>query len=217
MSRILKPPQAKFHLICREDTSDYVSYKQVFEKLQYLPLDGICPEFVIDCGAYVGYSSAYFLSAFPEAFVVALEPYTANFDSLQQNLRHYGNRVKCLNAAVWSHQTKMSLIDDKRYRGGREWSKQFREDSEGNVDAFSIDQILDEYGSGRISLLKLDIEGAEAVVFKNCQNWIDKVDVIAIELHTDTIFGDGKEEFYEACKGKFEIEQFDELTIAKSN
>ena len=51
------------------------------------------------------------------------------------------------------------------------------------VQGVTIDMILQRYGIDRISLLKLDIEGAEREVFRNCSSWIDKVDSLMIELH----------------------------------
>jgi Methyltransferase FkbM domain len=47
----------------------------------------------------------------------------------------------------------------------------------------TIDMILQCYGIDRISLLKLDIEGAEPEVFRNSSAWIDKVDSLIVELH----------------------------------
>ena len=52
------------------------------------------------------------------------------------------------------------------------------------LDALTIPQILSRAGmSGTIDLLKCDIEGAEAELFKNCSVWIGKVQELVVEVH----------------------------------
>jgi FkbM family methyltransferase len=59
-----------------------------------------------------------------------------------------------------------------------------------------IGSILDGWGHKRVAVLKIDIEGAEAVVFsKNYESWIDRVDNIVIEIHNNRSFGDCAEAF----------------------
>jgi hypothetical protein len=53
-----------------------------------------------------------------------------------------------------------------------------------SVTAETIDTILERSGFPRISILRMNIGGAEAAVFgSNCESWIGKVDRLAIELH----------------------------------
>ncbi len=54
---------------------------------------------------------------------------------------------------------------------------------EGMVKAITIAEILDQSGADRIDILKLDIEGAEKEVFSNDTDWLEKVDLMIIELH----------------------------------
>ena len=66
----------------------------------------------------------------------------------------------------------------------------------------------------KIGLLKMDVEGAEVVIFGGECAWLYQVDRIAIELHEDTVFGNATEVFYNAIRGhNFEISQSGELTI----
>ena len=48
---------------------------------------------------------------------------------------------------------------------------------------FSITWFVERYGIDEIDLLKLDIESGEREVFRLSRSWIDKVDVIIVELH----------------------------------
>ena len=68
----LKSRHALHPLQCRSRTTDSAVFWQVFIGLEYECLDDVADVgLVIDCGANVGYSSAYFLSRFPRCTVVA--------------------------------------------------------------------------------------------------------------------------------------------------
>ena len=67
------------------------------------------PEVIIDAGAYIGDTSAYFLSRFPGARVVALEPNPASFKQAERNLLAYGERVTLLQAALWDEITTVHI------------------------------------------------------------------------------------------------------------
>lgn len=216
----IQPKQVAHPLCVRTGTSDINVLRQIFVKREYGCLDDMIDvRLIIDCGANVGYSSAYFLSQHPSCQVVGIEPDAGNFAVLQRNLAAYGGRAKVLNAGVWSHTVQLAISQD-RYRDGREWSKQVRvcgRDETGDIDGVDVGSILAASGHERISLLKMDVEGAEAVVFsENCGSWLDKVDVIAIELHDDSIFGNASEVFFAAISGHgFQVSRSGELTICK--
>jgi hypothetical protein len=66
------------------------------------------------------------------------------------------------------------------------------------------------------SALKMDIEGAEAVVFADpsCQQWLPKTEAIAIELHDDSGFGPASDLFHAAIRDqRFQVSHSGELTI----
>ncbi len=198
-------------------SSDLAVYEQVILENEYEPLYRLTDaRLVIDCGANVGYSSACFLSRFPNCSVVAVEPDAENFAMLKRNLRPYARRVKLVRAGVWSRTTPL-VIREVQYRDGREWTRQVRPceaNEKTDLEGVSIESLLAASGHERISLLKMDIEGAEAVVFRGRVDWLDKVDAVAIELHDDSHFGSGSDAFYRAIAGKgFEITTSGELTI----
>jgi FkbM family methyltransferase len=213
---------AKHALRSRCQTSDRPTFRQIFIERQYACLDDLeNVGFIVDCGAYVGYSSAYFLNRFPNSHVVAIEPDPENFSVLSNNLAPYKNRVELLQAAVWSHPTFLGFSETK-YRDGGAWTTHVRECKLGEaptITAIDISKILEQSGRQRISILKVDIEGAEGVVFQRgsgFEKWIDRVDTIAIELHDDTEFGTCSDIFLTAISGQgFQISRSGELTICK--
>lgn len=209
---------ARYPLLCRQDTSDWDVFKQVFVDLQYdcFP-HAPAPGLILDCGANVGYASAWFLSAFPSCHVLAVEPDPDNFRSLLANLRPYGARASAVHGAVWSHDTTLALASD-RFSDGREWSRHVHTDLSPDgvaVPAFSIPNLLARCGADRVSILKMDIEGAETVVFSdNPVRWLSAVDALAIELHPRSHFGDPAAPFGDAMRAAgFGCTRAGELTV----
>lgn len=54
------------------------------------------------------------------------------------------------------------------------------------ITGVNIGTLLNNSGFDRISILKIDIEGAEAIIFSSdYESWIGKVENLVIELHND--------------------------------
>lgn len=218
---ILRSKHAAHPLKARSDSSDLEVFHQIFVALEYASLANLANvDLVVDCGANVGYSSAYFLTRFPHCRLVAIEPDPENFELLRENLAPYGDRAMVRRAGVWSHVAEL-VIDDTAYRDGRQWTRQVRErrpGEEGVISAIDLGTLLAEMGAPRISLLKIDIEGAEAVVFAHPSHkeWLDLVDAMTVELHDDSQFGPATEAFHAAIASQdFDISRDCELTICR--
>jgi FkbM family methyltransferase len=177
---------ARHPLYARSGTSDIDVYEQVFLWREYQCLDAVREaSLVVDCGANVGFSAAYFLSRFPAAQVIAIEPDPGNFAQLELNLAPYGERVVALRTGLWSHPARLVMSSDS-WGDDREWARTVREarpDESGGMEALDIATVLAQSGRQRISILKIDIEGAERVVFGVPCPWLAHVDNIVIELH----------------------------------
>jgi FkbM family methyltransferase len=218
--RRLHPRRTAYPLYLRPGSTDIRVFDQVFVEAEYECLHELADvRLIMDLGANMGCSSAYFLNRFPRAQVIAVEPAAENFALLERNMAPYRGRVRTLHAGVWSHRARLA-IRDAPYRDGGEWTRQVREcgaAERGDVDGVDIATLLQESGHDRISLLKIDIEGAEAIIFASgCEPWIDKVDAIAIELHDDSVFGNATDVFFAAMAGRgFQISRSGELTICK--
>ena len=72
---------------------------------------------VLDIGANVGYSSTYFAGIYPKCEVVAVELMHSNFEQLSRNTAFLGNRIRTVEAAVWSHNDGVSIAEDKFVEG----------------------------------------------------------------------------------------------------
>jgi FkbM family methyltransferase len=190
----ISTPLAKHPLWCRFTSTDLHVFWQIFIARQYAPLDDLTNvSHIVDLGANVGYSTAYFLTRFPKARSIAVEPDPANFEVLARNLAPYGKRATAIHAGVWSHVCSLGIVESTA-GAGREWGRQVREvasDYPGAVPGLDLGTLLSAHQINRVSLLKVDIEGAEAVVFRERNpSWLERIDNIAIELHNNTDFGE---------------------------
>lgn len=191
-------------------------FNQIFVKREYQCLDDVASaDLIVDCGANVGFSSAYFLSRFPGATVIAVEPDAGNFAALEWNLQPFGERVRAIQSAVWSHPCGL-VLEEQTMGARREWARQVRECRDGEaaaMTAMEIGGILDASGRERISILKIDVEGAEGEIFsRGFERWIGRVDNIVIEIHNEV----NERIFRKAIEGlPFLISGHGELTVCK--
>jgi FkbM family methyltransferase len=214
---VLYSKHSRFPLTFRSHTSDVDAFSQIFVAREYRCLDDL-PDapFIIDCGANVGYASAYFLSRFPKAYVVAVEPDPENFSLLKKNLAPYEGRYRAICSAIWSRNAGL-VFSEAPFGDGREWSRTVREAKAGEEPAMTasdIGTLFRDAGVDRIAVLKIDIEGSEVEVFSSSEHreWIQQVDNLVIELHGSEC----RSAFLSAIASEnFSISRCDELTVCK--
>ena len=81
-------------------------------------------DLIIDCGANIGCSSAYFLSRYPACRVIAVEADAENCAELRRNLAPCdGTRAEVLQAGIWPHPAQL-VVAESSYRDGRAWTRQ---------------------------------------------------------------------------------------------
>ncbi len=217
----LKDKFAKLHLrgysapvFLRYGSTDHQVFHQIFLLEEYACLTEIDPPALIfDCGANVGYSSLYLLNQYPNARIVAVEPDSENFRLCKKNLAPYKGSVLLIQSGVWSHATGLKVCPSPE----GEWAVQVEEcqaDQLPDLYAVSIEDLLHQSGASQIDLLKVDIEGSEAVVFStNTEGWLPTVKNIVIELHGEAC----EAEFFRAMKNyRYLQSTFGELTVCRS-
>jgi FkbM family methyltransferase len=166
-----------FHI---NEGRDFVGLYQAYFRDQVYRFSA-CPDrpLIIDCGAHIGVSVACWKTLYPHARVVAFEADPINFDLLQRNCGHLKD-VELVRAAVWDRE---GLVLFAAKGGEMGHLADFAHADSGvvkRVPAVRLGKFLD----GHVDLLKMDIEGAEIDVLKDCAGQLDDVDRIFLEYHS---------------------------------
>lgn len=133
---------------------------------------------IVDAGANIGATPLYFLSEFPDASVVAIEPEPANFGLMQKNVA--GADVECLHAAVSAHNGRARVLDP----GEGHWGYRTEISSAGGVTCVTIGDIFRQKAATHFPfIVKIDIEGGEAELFSSNTEWVAQTPIIVVELH----------------------------------
>jgi FkbM family methyltransferase len=176
--------------------SDYNVFQQIFIQEEYhliqrlMILNTVFKEQknIIDAGANVGYTTVYFSNIFHNASIFAIEPSFDNAKMFQENTENLKNtsQIKLYQKAL-AHKPGLTYEIDRNFRDGKDWSIATSENSKGNIEGISIQEIITENNLTHISLLKVDIEGAERFVFKqeNDLSFLRITELIAIEIHDE--------------------------------
>lgn len=137
--------------------------------------------YIIDCGANIGLSIAYFKRMYPQAKILAFEADKATFDVLQNNVNAGGfSNVEVCHNAVWVNNEELSFVSEgglSGHLGEGNATKQVNQ-----VRAIRLKELLNE----PVDLLKIDIEGAEHEVMKDCADNLGKVKLLFVEYHSET-------------------------------
>jgi FkbM family methyltransferase len=120
---------------------------------------------------------------YPESKIIAIEPDRDNFNLMKKNIEPYPNIIPILGA-LWDKNEMINLVDPGLGNWGfmvdRATSKQ---SNSSRIKGMTIDKIISDYNIEEIDILKIDIEGSEKEVFSDITLWIDKVNVLIVELH----------------------------------
>lgn len=160
-------------------SSDMLNWWAIFERKDYEPIAEMIPSGpvkILDLGAYVGYSAAYFLEKRPLAAVLAVEPDESNFNMLLKNVRDGVIPKWC---AVWSSGTSLKI---EKGGDGKEWGRICVPCFSGAVTGMTVHELLDCQGWDEVDLIKADIEGAEFEILKD-DSWLERTNYFCCEVH----------------------------------
>lgn len=202
----LRLPAHQPPVLLRTGTSDVRTFEKVFVSQEYeFPYPNREPGLIIDAGANVGYASIFFANRFPRSKILAVEPESCNYELLLRNIRTYHN-ITALRAALWSRGVPLRIEnpDDEPWAFRVAAGPSPESDTIGGV---TVSDLMAIAGTSCVDILKLDIEGAEKEVFESgVDAWLDRVNVIVIELH-DWLRTGCSTSFYRATS-QFPFRQF---------
>jgi FkbM family methyltransferase len=171
----------RFPILLRPGTRDAETVISSVVRKEYGQVElATDPQWMVDAGAYIGDTAAFFLSRYPNLKVIALEPNPPSHAMAAENLRPYADRAVLLKKGLWSADQTLRLAGDST---GMSVS-----DAGFEIECVSIPRLLQEFAIPRLNILKMDIEGAEEQIFSSKpEQWLDRVDLILMEIHGASI------------------------------
>ena len=156
------------------------TYKEIFQTHIYEFAQSNNSRTILDCGANMGLSVLYFAQNYPNHRIIAFEPDLAIFALLQENINTFGfSNVVLYNKAVWNKEEPLTFFTDKGM-GGRVMNS-YTGQQPTSIEATR----LRDYINADVDFLKIDIEGAEDSVLRDCADLLSIVNNIFFEYHND--------------------------------
>lgn len=135
--------------------------------------------YIIDCGANIGLSVIYFKKLYPKARIIAFEPDSKIFKTLEHNVQSFGFAdIELINKACWSSETTQ-----KFYSEGADGGRTALKSDNQNIIEVKTTRLRKNLQSD-VDFLKIDIEGAENEVLHDVEDLLIKVDKIFVEYHS---------------------------------
>lgn len=141
---------------------------------------------IIDLGSHIGLSAVSFLSEYPDAELLAVEPDSDNFSLLVENTTLYNSgtrRVHCYNSAVYSEVTDLFLTDPKSGSHGFQMVAQSSGESSKVMRTVTVNDLLKKHGWNNVDIIKINIEGAEKELFESNTEWLARTKYLIVETH----------------------------------
>lgn len=158
-----------------------MSYEELFIQEMYKFETDCDQPFIIDCGANLGMSLIYFKQLYPNSKILAFEPDKEIFEFLKRNTLSFAfTDVELINAALWDKE-ELQTFWAEGGAGGRIEAINTRKESYNEVHCVRLRNYLNEK---KVHFLKIDIEGAEYQVIKDCADLLINIDNIFIEYHS---------------------------------
>ncbi len=154
-------------------------YKEIFLNKNYNFFSKNKTPFIVDCGSNIGLSIIFFKQKFPNCRILAFEADPRIYNVLVENIDTFKyTNIKAHNSAVWIQNTQLMF----KTEGGFSGRMPLGEDKENliKINAIRLKEFLNE----KIDFLKIDIEGSEFQVVKDCERELNNVEQLFIEYHS---------------------------------
>jgi len=165
-----------------------------------------------DVGANLGQFTVPFAK---HTKVYAFEPAKNIYPYLEKNI-HINNvaqNVTIIKAIVSDHvgNTEFYQSDESNIFSGilnpEEYNSEWKSVRRDIIPTVTVDSIVDEYGISKIDWMKVDVEGAEALVIKGSAGCLERklVKNILIEMHPISIKGTHHQDIYDMLEKNYNL------------
>lgn len=128
---------------------------------------------MVDVGSHIGFVSLYYSLIFPGVKIYCLEPSAENIKLLNFNCKDFS-----ISPYAISNTSGFGYFDTSFN------SYNSKLDSKGEkIETITFNDLLNKHQITHIDLLKIDIEGAETLMFESIHDWKNKVTNLIMECH----------------------------------
>jgi FkbM family methyltransferase len=193
---LIDMPKQGYKFFCRINRDDFLFMtNHENEIMEYFnPNEG---DTVVDVGAHIGlYSLIAAKRVGPSGKVIAIEPDPENFKILKKNiLLNQLSSVEALECAVYSTRGKLRLFLPELEQGRTIFNTVMQDRARTStnfleVEANTLDNILESINITEVNWIKIDVEGAELEVLKGAVNTLssNKNIALVVEIHGMEIY-----------------------------
>jgi len=176
-SSLLSPlPEVYF----TDGKSFLAAYEEIFERENYKFTTFNKNPVIIDCGSNIGLSIIYFKQKYPNSIIYGFEPDPKIFDILYKNISSLNLKdVHIEQKAIWDKETELAF----QQQGGSSGKISTSSSNSLVVKTIRLYDFLRSFT--HIDFLKIDIEGSEYIVVKDCEAYLQNINQIFIEYHSE--------------------------------
>jgi len=168
----------RFKFLLPDALSFIWQFKEIFVEEYYrFETDSKAP-IIFDCGANVGTSCAFFKYHFPQSRILTFEPNLKIVEYLKRNIKNNSlENIEVIEKAVWINNNGLELgMEDA------DASSIYLDKNKTKVESIRLKDYLEK--EEVVDMLKMDIEGAEVEVLKDCRESLTNVKNIFVEYHS---------------------------------
>ncbi len=175
----------------RSDISTLIEIvrKQVYQMPNKID-ERIAGRQIVDLGANVGLSAAFFASRYPKSSVLAIEPHSRNYYYLETNALAYDGQISTANSALAPRVGRVDMVMPAGISQNNHAGYRFVPAEQGDIETEAYNHSITPseilpFAKDGIGLLKIDIEGAEKTLFESgvMDPLLGTTEVMAIETH----------------------------------
>jgi FkbM family methyltransferase len=193
---LIDMPKLGYKFFCRINRDDFLFMTNHENEIMehFNPKSG---DIVVDVGAHIGlYSLIAAKRVGPGGKVIAIEPDPENFKILRKNiLLNRSKNIEALECAAYSAREKLKLFLPELEQGRTIFNTVMQDRAKTSinfleVEANTLDNILESKNITEVNWIKIDVEGAELEVLKGAVNTLssNKDTTFVIEIHGSEIY-----------------------------
>jgi FkbM family methyltransferase len=177
----------KMHVKSKNNYADYIFFPK--DEVRYSWIKDLNINTILDVGANIGESAAFFQSLLPDSFIYCFEPLKESYEQLIENTRLFSN-IKSFNFALGNIEGQSEIIknDFSPSSSILEMEKTHKEifpftenEAKETIEIKRLDDFIKKHDLKQNILLKIDTQGYEISVLEGAIETLKMVKLIIVE------------------------------------